>query len=53
MKTNHKTGWHKKTVNPTTNYPKDTHKAFCKRCLSHNDGCPVTRGGGPSKSCSL
>lgn len=32
-KTNHQTGYHKPVVNPTTNYPKDSHKAFCKRCL--------------------
>ena len=32
-KTNHQTGYHKPVVNPTTNYPKDGHNAFCKRCL--------------------
>lgn len=36
-KTNHQTGWHKPVVNPTANYPKDSHKAFCKRCLSYNE----------------
>jgi hypothetical protein len=25
-KTNHQTGYHKPVVNPTTNYPKDSHK---------------------------
>lgn len=39
--------------NPTTNYPKDTHKDFCRRCLSHNNGCPSNHGGNPSKKCSL
>lgn len=52
-KTNHKTGWHKRVVNPTTNYAKDTHKAFCKRCLHHNEGCPVSKSGNPTAACSL
>lgn len=52
-KTNHKTGWHKRIKNPTTNYPKDEHKAFCRRCLGHNKSfCPVT-GNNPSKLCDL
>ena len=38
-KTHHKTGYHKRVVNPTTNYAKDTHKDFCKRCLAHNLYC--------------
>lgn len=50
-KTNHKTGWHKRTVNPTTNYAPDTHKQFCKRCLAyHNNECPNPYG---MKECSL
>lgn len=52
-KTNHKTGWHKRTVNPTTNYPKSSHKSFCRRCLAYNTGCPKTGGGKPTASCSL
>lgn len=33
----------KRTKNPTTNYPKDTHKEFCVRCHRYNDGCPDFR----------
>lgn len=52
-KTNHHTGYHKPEKNPTTNYPKDSHKEFCKRCLRYNDGfCPKT-GHAPSGSCDL
>lgn len=40
-KTNHKTGWHRPIKNPTTNYPMDSHQAFCKRCLTYNGGCPL------------
>ena len=32
-KTHHQTGYHKPVKNPTTNYPKDSHKEFYKRCL--------------------
>ena len=34
----------KKAVNKTTtNYPMDSHKAFCKRCVKYNGGvCPAT-----------
>lgn len=54
-KTNHQTGWHKPIVNPTLNYPMDTHKEFCNRCLKryHNGVCPMTKSGHPSKDCSL
>ena len=53
-KTNHQTGWHKPVVNPTTNYPKDSHKAFCKRRLSYNGNIrPVTGKETLSKSCDL
>lgn len=38
-KTHHQTGYRKRAVNPTTNYAKDTHKDFCKRCLAHNLYC--------------
>lgn len=42
-KTNHQTGYHKPVTNPTTNYPMDSHKAFCKRCVTYNGGvCPAT-----------
>ena len=52
-KTNHQTGWHKPVVNPTTNYPMDTHKKFCKRCLKQHGKCPATKHGGLSKDCNL
>lgn len=42
-----------KKTNFTTNYPKDTHKEFCKRCMAHNKGCPITRSKKPSLKCSL
>ena len=48
-KTNHQTGYHKPVVNPTTNYPMDSHKEFCKRCKEFNGGCPVRN----PKDCSL
>lgn len=53
IKTNHHTGYHKPVKNPTTNYPMDSHKAFCKRCLGYNGGiCPMT-GRGPTSSCNV
>lgn len=54
-KTNHQTGYHKPVVNPTTNYPKDSHKAFCKRCLEryHEGICPITHSKNPSGRCDL
>lgn len=54
-KTNHQTGYHKPVVNPTTNYPKDSHKAFCKRCLEryHEGICPITGRRVPSGRCDL
>lgn len=42
-----------KKTNATTNYPKDSHKEFCKRCMSYNGGCPITRSKRPSRKCSL
>lgn len=54
-KTNHQTGYHKPVVNPTTNYPKDGHNAFCKRCLEryHEGICPITHSKNPSGRCDL
>lgn len=54
-KTNHQTGYHKPVVNPTTNYPKDGHNAFCKRCLEryHEGTCPITHSKNPSGRCDL
>ena len=52
IKTHHQTGYHKPVRNPTTNYPKDTHKDFCARCLAHHGyTCPLGRAG--MKACSL
>lgn len=39
-------------VNPTTNYPMDAHKFFCKRCMDYHNGCPKT-GKAPDKNCTL
>lgn len=54
-KTNYQTGYHKPVVNPTTNYQKDSHKAFCKRCLERYHGgiCPMTHSKNPSGRCDL
>lgn len=52
-KTNNQTVDHKPTKNPTTNYPKDGHKAFCKQCLGYNGGCPVTGTSVPSRRCDI
>lgn len=41
----------KSKKNPTTNYSKDSHKAFCKRCLEkHHDQCPNPTG---EEKCNL
>ena len=53
-KTNHQTGYHKPVTNPTMNYPMDSHKAFCSRCLVYNGGvCPVTGTACPTKNCNI
>ena len=52
-KTNHQLGWRKAQKNPTTNYPKDSHKKFCDRCLAHNGGCPERMKGRSMHDCSL
>lgn len=53
-KTNHQTGYRKLIKNPTTNYPMDTHKAFCKRCKKINgDICPMTRKKFINTRCSV
>lgn len=43
----------RKQKNPTTNYAKDTHKAFCERCYRFNCGCPSTKGKHKDPNCSL
>ena len=52
-KTHHKTGYHKPIKNPTTNYGKDTHKAFCDRCMKYNGLCPDTETMRKSSACNL
>lgn len=39
----------KKQKNPTTNFAKDSHRAFCERCKRYNHGCPAAN----RKQCSL
>ena len=39
-------------VNPTTNYPMDHHKFFCKRCFAYHTVCPKT-GKKPTDACTL
>ena len=39
----------KSKKNPTTNYPMDSHKEFCKRCKEFNGGCPMRN----PKDCNL
>ena len=47
-----------KRKEPTTNYPRDGHKAFCERCyIAHrefdNNICPCTGSQRKSSACSL
>lgn len=53
MKTANKDQKTKQGKNPTTNYAKDSHKDFCKRCSAYNKGCPMTSSGVPDSNCSL
>ena len=48
---NHQT--RKPPRNPTTNYALSPHKAFCRRCLAYNQGCPKTGRDRPTRSCAL
>ena len=43
----------KKSRKQTHNYPMDTHKDFCKRCLGYNKGCPMTGKARPTRACSV
>ena len=43
----------KTAKNPTTNYPMDSHKAFCKRCKTYNGCCPITGTAQESKRCDI
>ena len=51
MKTNNQAD-RQKVKNPTTNYPMDSHKHFCKRCIKINGRCPIT-GNKPSTKCEI
>lgn len=42
-----------KGKNPTTNYNKDTHKAFCERCFAYNGGCINTGTKRKDHKCAL
>ena len=54
MKANNQAEIQKVSKNPTTNYPFDTHKAFCKRCfLKHKGICPKTGMPILAKDCDL
>jgi len=46
-------GTKRKQKNPTTNYPKDPHKAFCERCFAHNGHCPDTGRQKKNSACTL
>ena len=39
--------------NPTTNYPKDSHKAFCNRCYEGNKRCINTGSKRKDRECRL
>ena len=52
MKNNHQED--KKAVkNTTTNFPMDSHKAFCKRCMKINGCCPITGTAKASAHCDI
>lgn len=42
-----------KQKNPTTNYGKDSHKAFCERCYTFNKGCFNTGTKRKDSSCRI
>ena len=53
-KTNHQTGFRKPQKKPTTNYEKDSHKKFCKRCFMQNDfKCPSNHEIYPDPNCEI
>ena len=37
----------------TTNYPMDSHKAFCERCKVYNGCCPITGTAKASNRCDI
>lgn len=37
----------------TLNYPKDSHKDFCKRCFAKHSNCPNTNTSAIDNNCSL
>ena len=42
-----------KQKNPTTNFAKDTHKAFCERCYAFNKCCINTGTKRKDSSCRI
>lgn len=42
-----------RTQTKTTNYPKDSHKAFCQRCFYQHKKCPRTGTQRTSGACNL
>lgn len=53
MKANDKADSKKTVKVTTTNYPMDSHKAFCKRCMKINGCCPMTGSDRASKNCDI
>ena len=51
MKNNHQED--KKNTKKTTNYPMDSHKAFCDRCKTYNGCCPITGTAKASNRCDI
>lgn len=44
---------HEKGANKTTNYRKDKHDRFCKRCFKHNNGCINTGTKHKDSDCNI
>ena len=44
---------HEKGANNTTNYRKDKHEYFCKRCYKHNNGCINTGNRRKDPNCNV
>lgn len=44
---------HEKGANNTTNYRKDKHERFCKRCFKFNDGCINTGSKRKDPECNV
>ena len=53
MKNNETIANKSKQKNPTTNYGKDSHKAFCERCYTYNKGCFNTGSKRKDNTCRI